>query len=249
MTGRLKAKRFVSDSTVLLEFDCPEIAAAARPGQFVEIQVSETPYPLYRRPFSFFDADGDAFSILFKIAGTGTQMISCWEPDYVADFIGPLGNGFSWKVSDEKAILVGGGIGVSPLNFLARKLIKEGKRVSLLYAPKRDSALLNELTCDGAEVFCAENRKQTQEELRDMLSLCEQPVNVYTCGPDGFMKFVVDNAAEFGLCSYASLETRMACGFGICMVCAARIRVGDEIKHMRVCSDGPVFSGTEVVFE
>jgi dihydroorotate dehydrogenase electron transfer subunit len=126
----------------LLWLQAPDIAEVAQPGQFVMVRCGEGYDPLLRRPFSIHQvANGGQIALLFNIVGRGTEWLSqCREGDTI-DLLGPLGNGFSLQPSSRKLLLVGGGIGIAPLVFLAEKAIGERRSITLLIGA-RDASLL-----------------------------------------------------------------------------------------------------------
>ena len=146
MFVRLTELRPVTARDTLYRFTCPAIARAALPGQFVELKLTGGCDPFLRRPISLFDADGtETFSLLVRTVGRGTEYMTGWTPGMEIDVLGPLGSGFSWETDTRDCLLVAGGIGLAPMGFLARRLLDEGKRVRLLFSPRRDAALLDAL--------------------------------------------------------------------------------------------------------
>ena len=238
----------VTDRDTLYVFECPEIAQKACPGQFVELKLTDGADPYLRRPISIFDADGDrTFSLLVRTVGRGTALMSRWEPGIVVDVIGPLGNGFSWKETDESCLLVAGGIGLAPLNYLIRMLQSEHKRIRVVFSPKRDSELLEALSgLAPMETYFAQNRTEVPVVLNELLS--EQTDLIFACGPEGLLATVANAAREHGIPCEVSMERRMGCGIGICVGCAVAVRGEHGAIYKKACKDGPVFWGEEVIF-
>ena len=144
-------------------------------------------------------------------------------------------------------VVVGGGIGLAPLNYLARSLAREGKRVRLLFSPKRDAQLLDSLPeKENLEIFYAENRAGVRPALEEMLS--EKTDQIFSCGPEGMLESVGECAMERKIPCQLSVERRMGCGFGICVGCAIAIRTEHGVVYKKVCKDGPVFRAEEVSF-
>ena len=221
MFVRLTELRPVTARDTLYRFTCPAIARAALPGQFVELKLTGGCDPFLRRPISLFDADGtETFSLLVRTVGRGTEYMTGWTPGMEIDVLGPLGSGFSWETDTRDCLLVAGGIGLAPMGFLARRLLDEGKRVRLLFSPRRDAALLDALPFrERLDVSCCENRSALAER-----------------------------AAAHGVPCQLSMERRMACGIGICLGCAIAIHTPGGVTYKKVCKDGPVFRGEEVAF-
>ena len=248
MFVRLTELRPVTARDTLYRFTCPAIARAALPGQFVELKLTGGCDPFLRRPISLFDADGtETFSLLVRTVGRGTEYMTGWTPGMEIDVLGPLGSGFSWETDTRDCLLVAGGIGLAPMGFLARRLLDEGKRVRLLFSPRRDAALLDALPFrERLDVSCCENRSALPAALDALLA---QGANaVFSCGPEGLLESVAERAAAHGVPCQLSMERRMACGIGICLGCAIAIHTPGGVTYKKVCKDGPVFRGEEVAF-
>ena len=248
MLAKLLERHRVTDRDTVYVFECPELARKARPGQFVELKLTDSAEPFLRRPISIFDADGErTFTLLVRTVGRGTEYMTRWIPGTEVDVLGPLGNGFSWDKSAQSCILVGGGIGLAPLNYLARELVREGRRVRLLFSPTRDADVLDSLPeRERLEVFCSENRAAVCPTLSGM---AEEPTDaIFCCGPEGMLEAVGTFAMERGISCQLSVERRMGCGFGICVGCAIAIRTEHGVVYKKVCKDGPVFRAEEVSF-
>lgn len=231
---------------------CPEAAKAAKAGQFVHIRAEG--YTL-RRPISICETDNEkgTVRIVFEVRGGGTDKISQLNVGDKMDIILPLGNGFTIKdVPDNKnVVVVGGGIGVPPMCGVAAHF----KKVKAIIGFRsRDKVILEEdLKRIGADVTvctddgsCGYNGVVTaplEEELQK-----GNTAVVYACGPTPMLKAVVNTAKKYNIPCEISLEERMACGVGACVGCACKINRGGESLVLRVCKDGPVFKGEEVVF-
>jgi len=249
MDAVLKKIQPIGKQDVLYEFYCPEIAGKALPGQFVEVKVTPGQEPFLRRPFSVFSADGNFLKLLVRTVGKGTKLMTEWIPGDIIDIIGPLGKGYSWEKEGTDFILVAGGIGVAPLNYLAEKLLAANKNVHLLFSPKRQELLLDALPArDRMDIRFAANRSEVADLLEEMLKALDKVDGVFTCGPNGFMKAVVDTASKYRIPVQVSMEEQMACGLGICLGCAVPIKTDTGFVYKKACHDGPVFNGEEVIF-
>lgn len=248
MYATLLSKHSVTERDTLYIFDCPPLAQAARPGQFVEVKLSDGTDPFLRRPISIFDGDGQrTFSLLIRTVGRGTEAMTRWEPGAEVDVIGPLGNGFSLPEGEAGVLLAAGGIGLAPLHYLIRALQQEGRRIRLLFSPRRDEALLQCLSdLEPIETHFAENRTQAAELMDSLLT--QEPAPVLACGPEGFLEMTALAAQTHQVPCQLSMERRMGCGFGICVGCAIAIRTEEGLTYKKVCVDGPVFRGEEVAF-
>ena len=235
-----------------LTLHAPEIAAAALPGQFVMLRTGTGMDPLLRRPFSIHQVDASGnIQILFKVIGRGTAALAEVLPGSNIDCIGPLGHGFSLE-QEGRLCLVGGGMGIAPLYFLAGRLLQGGKRVD------RDFVLLGARNREEVRLFADEfselgYRVQTATDDGSMghhgfVTQLLDPIlpvldSISTCGPPAMMKICADKARAAGVACQVSLETHMACGLGACLGCAVRSAQGG---YLHVCRQGPVFAAGEV---
>ena len=229
MLATLLETRPVTGRDTCYIFHCPAIAQTARPGQFVELKLTEGfQTPFLRRPISLFDTDGkETFSLLVRSVGQGTEWMRTWTPGRTVDVLGPLGRGFRWTPDMRTCVLVAGGIGLAPMGLLARRLLEAlPLRRRLEIAESENRATLTaamEPLLDGADIL-------------------------FACGPEGLLETAARAAAAHGVPSQLSMERRMACGIGICLGCAVAIRSGEHLTYQKVCKDGPVFAGEEVAF-
>lgn len=249
MLAVLTEIRSVTQRDTLYKFECPDIARTARPGQFVELKLTDGYEPFLRRPISIFDADGSrTFSLLVRTVGRGTAAMTNWKAGAKVDVLGPLGNGFTWKPEDRDCVLAAGGIGLAPMAFLAKQLLVEGKYVRLVFSPHREAELLKVLPFhEQLGIVFSENRNALPAVLTSILRHGVDAV--FSCGPEGLLETVAEYAAEYHAPCQLSVERRMACGIGICLGCAIAIRTEQGIIYKKVCKDGPVFQAEEVVFD
>ena len=240
-----------------LVLDAPAIAQAARPGQFAHLRVTGLEMSALRRPFSIYRAEGHRLSVLYKTVGRGTEQLSRLRPGDTLAAMGPLGNGFPLTLpAGTHPILVAGGFGVAPLAFLARNLPRKGV-VMIGGRTAEDILCADDFTALGWEVQVAtmdgsrgENGLVTQ--LLDDWQTAHpgQPVEFYACGPYGMLRAVAERAARANARAWVSLDKHMVCGVGACLACVQRLRRPDGTTWIaRVCRDGPVFEGREVVWE
>jgi dihydroorotate dehydrogenase electron transfer subunit len=244
----------LSDSFHRLTLHSPLIAAAAQPGQFVMAACGPSLDPLLRRPFSIHRRIGsDSIQLLFRVAGRGTRLLSEVRPGQSISLIGPLGRGFRLS-SATSVCLIGGGIGIAPLLFLADRL------QSILPAAPNCTVLLGsrsaqELKPLAAEFSTLECRVETATDdnslghhgfITDLLpSHLAQVQKVYVCGPHPMMATVADLCQAAEVACEASLEAHMACGLGACLGCTIH---GADHRYKHVCKHGPVFNAREVVW-
>lgn len=243
-------KKAIAKGIFDLTISCPEIAALAKPGQFA--QVAADGYFL-RRPISICDIDKErgTIRIVFEVRGKGTDKISELNKGGLIDIIAPLGNGFT-ILDGKKAVCVGGGIGTPPMLGIAKQYgenaqVISGFRTSAIAILQDDfkAAGCNTVLCTddgtaGIHGFVTEPLKARLES--------DKPDMIYACGPAPMLKNIVKLAKEYGVKTEVSLEQRMACGVGACLVCVCRTVKDGEQFLSHVCKDGPVFDGEEVDF-
>ncbi len=234
----------------------PELAKIANPGQFVHIKTGLDNEPLLRRPISIHDiAQNDGvLSLLYKVVGTGTALLSRIQAGARIDLMGPLGNGFKLPPAGVRVLLVGGGIGIAPLVYLVRKLNEIKCQITVLYGELHSDRLvaLDKLLEFNAQVITAtQDGSQGYKGLVTDLLETEIDSNaidyIYTCGPEAMMAKVFDFARKKEIPGQLSFEEYMACGVGACLGCAKKLRA-DDINHAKICVDGPVFSFEQVDF-
>lgn len=207
----------------------------ARMGQFCMLR-SWDRYPLLSRPVSVFDADPGTLSFLYKVIGEGTALLSrCREGDAVTTGR-VLGNTF--PLVSGRIAMVGGGVGIAPL-YLAAKTLKAHDPATTvdLYLGFSDEALL-------VEEYGAFGDRTTVK-VGGFITDAIDPEGydcVLTCGPEIMMRVLYEKCRASGTKLYASLEKRMACGFGVCLACSC----GTTAGRRKVCTDGPVFPAEEV---
>ncbi|MBQ3537560.1 MAG: dihydroorotate dehydrogenase electron transfer subunit [Clostridia bacterium] len=222
-----------------LQGDTSDITA---PGQFVNIKLQG----LYlRRPISVNDAEGDILTIIYKVVGKGIEQMKEMK-DGTLDILTGLGNGYDTSLSGDNVLLVGGGVGVPPLYMLAKKLIAEGKKVSVILGFNTESEVFFEkefssLGCD-VTVTTVDGSRGVKGFVTNALEKYPDTTYFYTCGPEPMLKALykaTDIQGQF------SFEERMGCGFGACMGCSCKTLYGNK----RICKDGPVLKKEEIIWE
>lgn len=237
---RIKQNIALTDNVMkmVLEGDVSDITAS---GQFINIKLDG----LYlRRPISVCDRDENTVTIIYKIVGKGTEAMAKLT-DGELDVLTGLGNGYNTALSGDKPVLLGGGVGVPPLFMLAKQLIAQGKKVSVVLGFNTKSEIFyeNEFKALGAEVYVAtaDGSYGTKGFVTDVLKDLDYSY-FYTCGPEPMLKAICKVASTSGQLSF---EERMGCGFGACMGCSCKTLAGNK----RICKDGPVMLKEEILWE
>jgi dihydroorotate dehydrogenase electron transfer subunit len=195
------------------------------------------------RPLSVYDVGGDGVSFLYQLKGKGTQAISLMQRGEKLSIMGPLGNSFDTTFSGIKTAIVSGGIGIAPLVYLAKGLIKNGNSVDF-YCGFKNAPFCTETFDKKATVITS-----SQEGVADHRGLITEFFDpsayekVMTCGPVAMMRIVAQMCKEKGIPCQVSMEQHMACGMGACLVCTCETEHGMK----RVCKDGPIFDGNELI--
>jgi dihydroorotate dehydrogenase electron transfer subunit len=233
----------------LLKVKCPEIASIINPGEFLNIRVSETMYPLLRRPFSVCDVDGDYFYIMFNIYGEGTKILSNKHHGETIDVLGPLGNGFNLDGDYEAAILVGGGLGVAPFPYVIRKLNDTKKIFTFIGGRTFKDVITYEMknifiSTDDGSLGLKGNVVQLLNENIELLKSAR--IKIFGCGPTAMLRSLKEFGQKNNFDCEVSTECVMACGFGICQGCPIESTVIND-RYFLVCKDGPVFNVKDVV--
>lgn len=207
---------------------------APRMGQFYMVRAWAS-YPVLSRPISVFDCAEGSVSFLYKVVGKGTKLISRLGPGDEITLDGPYGNG--WPVLEGKIALVGGGVGIAPM-FLAAKQLGGAADIDL-YLGFSDSAVLQ----DEYRQVCRRLTVDVGGFITDRVNPMDYD-HILACGPQIMMRILYKKCADQGAGErlWVSLENRMACGMGACLVCTCKTAGGNK----KVCADGPVFPAREV---
>ena len=247
--GLIIDNRLISSNLYQMDFLAPELAWQCKPGQFLHIRVSSHLDPLLRRPLSIYDVNKEdgCISLLYKKVGLGTDILTRAPKGAALDIMGPLGKGFGFPPVKDDILILGGGVGIAPLIYLARVLKEKGYGFTLLYAgaTMAQLAALNKIEALGFDYLLATDDGSCglQGLALDLLRERLDPKGIkyiYVCGPEAMMDGVITYARQYGIEGELSLEEHMACGVGACLGCARKLKENDE-TYVKVCKDGPVF--------
>ena len=211
------------------------------PGQFVNIKLAGK---FLRRPISVCDFNAETITLIYKVVGDGTEQMSKMKAGEKLDMLVGLGNGFNPEKAGDKPLLIGGGVGVPPMYLLAKKLMSEGKKVSVILGFNKADEIFYEMEFRalGANVIVAtaDGSYGVKGFVTDALP--EDYTYFYTCGPEPMLKAVWRATSTSGQMSF---EERMGCGFGACMGCSCKTLTG----YKRICREGPVMRKEEILWE
>ena len=230
-----------------------EMVADMQVGQFVHLKVPD-PSKLLRRPISISEIDYNKkeATIVYRVEREGTAILSKMVAGQTIDTMGPQGNGFDISVIEagQKALLVGGGIGVPPLVETAKQLKAKGVEVvSVIGFANKDAVILEDKLRACGEVYVTTD--DGSYGIKGYVSTVIDgfdwtPDAVYSCGAPGMLKYV-DSKFENHPHAYVSMEARMACGMGACYACVVHVKGESDAKNLRVCEEGPVFPTGKVI--
>ncbi len=237
--GVITEHRRIAHKTYLVRLSVDN-APYFKAGQFIELSVEGF---YLRRPISICDADETSITLIYKVFGAGTDVLSHMGQGTACRFLAPLGNGFDLEAAAKQTncVLVGGGVGVPPLYLLAKRLIDLGMypRVVLGFNSAEEAFFAEEFADLGLEVsMCTVDGSRGQKGF--VTEAIAPDDYVLSCGPLSMLK-ALTNSTKSG---QYSLEARMGCGFGACMGCSIPTRSGSR----QVCVDGPVFSSEELIW-
>lgn len=237
-----------------LVLHAPALAAAIRPGQFLSIKVPGDATQLTRLPFSYSHADEQAgtVEVVYAVVGDGTRRLSEMAPGSTSTVLGPGGHGWRWPRDTRRALLVAGGIGITPIVAAAEALQRAGIAADAVVGALSADRLwgverLRELGCADVRVTTDDGSAGTKgfvtAEVGPMHKQGSYDV-VLTCGPEPMMHAVADAAAAAGVPCMVSMERMMTCGFGACATCVVQTTAG----NVGACTGGPVFDARKVVW-
>lgn len=236
---------------------------AAMPGQFVMLRLGHADQPLLRRPFSVFrrlaPADGRGIELLYRIVGPVTRAMSSLQPGDRVDIVGPSGRGFTMNPACRRVSLVGGGIGIPPLYFLAAEAIERNIwkptaiQVFLGGRTREDVLCITEFEALGVAVVPTTDDGSAGDQCLVThpmeAAIAEAPPDaIFACGPMPMLSCVAGIGTRHGIPAEVSVETLMACGVGACLGCAMKARDADR-DYLHACTQGPVFDAAELAFD
>ncbi len=248
LSERIIHNQLLAEGIYHMRVESPTCAEEAKPGQFVHLSCSGTTTPLLRRPISICDINRpmEYMDLVYQVKGEGTALLARMEAGEKINMLAPLGHGFDLPKAGERVAIIGGGLGVYPMLFLARE--SKGINTSCLGFRNKELAVL---VADFARFSRVEVATEDGSlgQRGYVTQLLEEGIQnggfdvIYACGPLPMLKAVHEIALQYGIRCQVSMEERMACGIGACLGCACETAEG-EMQH--VCSCGPVFNSREL---
>jgi dihydroorotate dehydrogenase electron transfer subunit len=260
----------LAERTFRVRLECPDIARAIRPGQFVMLRLPNTTDPLLARPFALYDTVVDAagnpvgFDVVYLVVGKMTGRLAEVAVGDSLQIWGPLGRPFLDVGAPQSVTLVAGGIGQTPFLAYVRELLgtrgyggdaprRRTGKVSLYYGV-RTSALaagVEDFRAAGVEVHLASDDGSIGAKgfVTQLLASHGKTGPLVGCGPEPMLHALAKIARAWDVSCQVSLETPMACGVGICFSCVTKVQIPDGWDYKRVCVDGPVFDAGRLVWE
>ncbi len=235
----------------------PNIVKNAKPGNFIEIRVSEQLDPFLRRPISIYNLDREngILEFIFQVKGKGTEILSKKEEGSQIDVIGPLGYGTFKYETYQNIAIIGGGIGVFPLYELAKSAKRDGKNVNTYIGFRnKDIVMLEQEFNDVSNNLILATDDGSYGKKGFAINFLEKDINegkidsIFACGPLPMLKAIQKLAIEKNIPCQISLEEKMACGLGVCLGCAVKTANSpdDNPEYWHVCKAGPVFNCKDV---
>lgn len=249
----LDNKKIAKDIYKMVIFAPEVVSLINAPGQFINLYPKEK-HTLLPRPISICELDKkeQTITIVYAVVGDGTRQFSKMQKEEMVQISGPVGNGFTPLSKEANHVLVGGGIGVPPLLELAKNL--KGN-ITVILGFRQEAILVKEFEKLGAKVYVAteDGSYGHKGNVIDILSQENITGNMfYSCGPKPMLKALTYWCMEQNIPVQISLEERMGCGFGVCVGCVCKQKDKEQKQgwsHKKVCTDGPVFMGSEVIWD
>jgi dihydroorotate dehydrogenase electron transfer subunit len=268
-TARVLDHTTLAERTYRIRLDCPDLAGAIRPGQFVMLRLPNTSDPLLGRPFALYDTVLDergmpfAIDVVYLVVGKMTGKLASAEVGSTLEVWGPLGKPFLDVGTAERVTFVAGGIGQTPFLAYARELLgtrgfggdaprKRTEKVSLFYGVRTQklAAGVEDFRAAGVDVHLASDDGSAGFKgfVTQLLEAHGRTGPLVGCGPEPMLHALLRLAAKWDVPCQVSLETPMACGVGICFSCVTKVMTPDGgWDYKRVCVDGPAFDAKQLV--
>ena len=240
-------KKFLNSSFFKLKLKSKKTLPKINPGQFVEVQVNSDSKVLLRRPISINDVDSQTneISLIIQTVGQGTKELAKINEGEEINLVYPLGNGFN--IEGENPLLVGGGVGIAPLLYLAKNFHAKGIKPKVLLGFRSQEQMIDLKEYEKyADVYISTQDGSVGSKglVTENEIFTQSYDTIYTCGPTPMMRAISDYSLKNNIKCYASLENKMACGIGACLCCVQNTTEG----HKCTCTEGPVFNVKDIIW-
>ncbi|MCS7179847.1 MAG: dihydroorotate dehydrogenase electron transfer subunit [bacterium] len=241
---KILENRNLGENYYLLEFE-NKFDKTFQPGNFVHIKIENN---FLRRPFSVAGYNRRIIQIVYKIVGGGTEKLSKKRKGEFLDILGPLGNSFP-IVKNKKVSLVGGGTGIAPLLFLAKKLKEYENEVYFFYGVRNKNCIFFDILPYGINyIFSTDDGSFGEKgDIFKVFKKFDDFDIIYSAGPKPLLKKISKYSLKIPV--YVSVENYMACGMGLCFGCVIKIKENSKWEYKRVCKEGPVFEAKSIIWE
>ena len=257
LLAELVKKEQLKQDIFKFSIKAPNIVKNSKPGNFIEIRITEQLDPFLRRPISIYNLDREngILEFIFQVKGKGTEILSKKKVGDLIDIVGPLGYGTFKYEEYQNIAIIGGGIGVFPLYELAKSAKKDGKNVNTYIGFRnKDIVMLEEEFKSVSNELTITTDDGSYGKSGFAIEFLEKDLNtkkidaIYACGPLPMLKAVQKLSIEKNIPCQISLEEKMACGLGVCLGCAVKTSKSskDNPEYLHVCKAGPVFNARDV---
>ena len=250
---KVLSNRNIAHSTFSLMFESNSELSQTKPGQFINIKIRGEDAPLFRRPFSIASVQDNSVEIIYAVIGKGTFYLSNLDTGDYLDIIGPLGSSFKFDTEKSNYLLVGGGVGVPPLLYLADVMNKYEIRPNLLTGFKNSAVCFIDKKNKSISVATDDGSRGYHGVVTDLLveRLDEEKCDgIYACGPEPMLSAVSEIANKRDMPCSLAVERVFGCGTGICLGCiidnSLKCYTETGKKYMLACKDGPVFDSINI---
>jgi len=255
MLGQVVNMKWLSSDIICMVIQSEQLALSL-PGQFVNMKCGHSLNAYLRRPISICRVDKHHMTadIVFQIRGEGTAQLAKTKQGEMADYMGPLGTPFRFADKGKKVVVIGGGIGVFPLLGLLESMPDVHRTALLGFRNKESIVMESEFAqaSDQLKIATDDGSYGTHGFVTSILHehlKQDRPDIVYVCGPTLMMKAVTEMCLKDDIDVQVSMEQRMGCGVGACLVCACKKKTDDDYTYTHVCKEGPVFDGKDILFD
>ncbi len=240
----------LSSNLTELKIYVGEMAQYCKAGQFASIYVNDKS-KILPRPISIseIDKDKDILTFVIQVVGDGTKQLKNLEKNNLVSLLVALGNGYNLEESSGLVYLIGGGVGIPPLVETYKVLKSKGLEVKVILGFRSETFLTNKFDESDLIICTDDGSTGFKGNVVEKLKTVEKPTEIFSCGPRPMLKGIVDYAKENGVKTQISMEERMACSVGVCLGCVIKVNKENEVVTKKVCVDGPVFRGEEIIFE